>query len=89
VTELRFIVPVVISATILPTSLLDLVLDSDLDSQPKSTGLVWGLAATRRSVYIHQNDGAINIVVVTIIIITEETKPNTWFKLAQKHKYYC
>jgi len=89
VTELRFIVPVVISATILPTSLLDLVLDSDLDSQPKSTGLVWGLAVTRRSVYIHQNDGATNIVVVTIIIITEETKPNTWFKLAQKHKYYC
>jgi len=25
-----------------------------MDSQPKSTGLVWGLAATRRSVYIHQ-----------------------------------
>jgi len=24
------------------------------DPQPKSTGLVWGLAATRRSVYIHQ-----------------------------------
>jgi len=24
------------------------------DSQPKSIGLVWGLAATRRSVYIHQ-----------------------------------
>jgi len=24
------------------------------DSQPKSTGLVWGLAATRRSVYVHQ-----------------------------------
>ena len=24
------------------------------DSQPKSTGLVWGLAATQRSVYIHQ-----------------------------------
>ena len=24
------------------------------DSLPKSTGLVWGLAATRRSVYIHQ-----------------------------------
>jgi len=46
------------------------------DSQPKSTGLVWGLAATRRSVYIHQmnrvnsrndfgdDDGRINIVVV-------------------------
>ena len=25
-----------------------------VDSQPKSVGLVWGLAATRRSVYIHQ-----------------------------------
>jgi len=49
------------------------------DSQPKSTGLVWGLAATRRSVYIHQmnrvnsrndfghNDSAINIVVAIII----------------------
>jgi len=24
------------------------------DSQPKSIGLVWELAATRRSVYIHQ-----------------------------------
>ena len=24
------------------------------DSQPKSTGLVWGLAATRRPVCIHQ-----------------------------------
>ena len=50
------------------------------DSQPKSTGLVWGLAATRRSVYIHQmnwvnsrndfghDDSAINIVVVIITI---------------------
>ena len=48
------------------------------DSQ--STGLVWGLAATRRSVYIHQmnwvnscndfghEDRTINIVVVIIII---------------------
>jgi len=25
-----------------------------VDSQPKSIGLIWGLAATRRSVYIHQ-----------------------------------
>jgi len=25
-----------------------------MDSQPKSVGLVWGLAATRRSVCIHQ-----------------------------------
>jgi len=24
------------------------------DSQPKSIGLIWGLAATGRSVYIHQ-----------------------------------
>ena len=50
------------------------------DSQPKSTGLVWGLAATRRSVCIHQmnrvnsrndfghNDSTINIVVAIIII---------------------
>ena len=51
------------------------------DSQPKSAGLVRGLAATRRSVHIHQmnpmnsrNDfvhdgGTINIVVVIIINI--------------------
>ena len=53
------------------------------DSQPKSIGLVWGLAATRRSVYIHQmnrvnsrndfghdhDDSTINTVVVIIIII--------------------
>jgi len=50
------------------------------DSQAKSTGLVWGLAATRRSVYIHQinrvnsrnyfghDDSTINIVVVIVII---------------------
>jgi len=53
---------------------------SAADSQPKSTGLVWGLAATRRLVYIHQmnrvnsrndfghDDSTINIVVVIIII---------------------
>ena len=51
------------------------------DSQPKSVGLVWGLAATRRSVYIHQmnrvnsgndfghDDSTINIVMAIIIII--------------------
>jgi len=51
------------------------------DSQSKSTGLVWGLAATRRSVYIHQmnrvnsridfghDDGTINIVTAIVIII--------------------
>jgi len=52
------------------------------DSQPKSTGLVWGLAATRRSVYIHQmnrpnsrndaghDDSTINIVMAIIIILS-------------------
>ena len=51
------------------------------DSHPKSTGLVWGLAATRRSVYIHpmnrvysrndfgHDDSTINIVMAIIIII--------------------
>jgi len=51
------------------------------DSQSKSTGLVCGLAATRRSVYIHQmnrvnsridfghDDGTINIVTAIVIII--------------------
>ena len=51
------------------------------DSQPKSIGLVWGLAATRRSVYIYQinrvnscndfghDESTINIVMVIIIII--------------------
>ena len=50
------------------------------DSQPNSTGLVCGLAATRRSVYIHQmnrvnsrndfdhDDSTINIVMAIIII---------------------
>ena len=51
------------------------------DSQPKSIGLVWELAATRRLVYIHQmnqvnsckdfghDDSTINIVMAIIIII--------------------
>jgi len=51
------------------------------NSQPKSTGLVWVLTATRRSVCIHQmnrvnsvsdishDDIPVNIVVVIIIII--------------------
>jgi len=51
------------------------------DSQPKSIGLVWWLAATRRSVCIHQmnrvnsrndfghDDRAISKIVVVIIII--------------------
>ena len=51
------------------------------DSQHKSIGLVWGLAATRSSVYIHQmdrvnsgndfvhDDSTINIVMAIIIII--------------------
>jgi len=52
-----------------------------VDSQPKLIGLVWGLAATRRSVYIHQmirvnscidfdhDNSTISIVVVIDIII--------------------
>jgi len=51
------------------------------DSQPKLIGLVWGLAATRRSVYNRQmnrvnsrndfghDDSTINIVMAIIIII--------------------
>jgi len=50
------------------------------DSQPKSAGLIRGLAATRRSVYVHQinransrndfdHDDTIKIVVVIISII--------------------
>jgi len=51
------------------------------DSQPKSIGLVWGLAATWRSVYIHQmnrmnsgndfghDDSTIVMFIVIIIII--------------------
>ena len=51
------------------------------DSQPKSTGLVWELAATQRSVYIHQmnrvnsrndfghDDSTIDIDMAIIIII--------------------
>ena len=49
------------------------------DSLPKSIGLVWGLVATQRSVYIHQikrvnscndfghDDSTINIVVVVAV----------------------
>jgi len=56
-----------------------------VDSQPKSIGLVWGLAATRRSVYIHQmnrvssrndfghDDSTINIVIAIIIIIISKS----------------
>ena len=53
------------------------------DSQPKWIGLDWGLAATRRSVYIHQmnqvnscndsghDDSTVKIVVIIIIIIND------------------
>jgi len=65
------------------------------DSQPKSVGLVWGLAATWRSVCIHQmnwvnsrsdhghEDSTVNIVVdccyYIIIIVIIWTAYNTWF----------
>jgi len=54
---------------------------SSVDSQPKLTGLVCGLAATRRSVYIHQmnqvnshndfghDDSTVNIVMAIVIVI--------------------
>ena len=56
------------------------------DSQPKSAGLVWGLAATRRSVCIHQmnwvnsrsdhghEDSTINISIGIIIKPHRSTK---------------
>ena len=56
------------------------------DSQPKSVGLVWELAATWCSVCIHQmnlvnsrndfdhDDSTINIVVVIIIIILPDDR---------------
>jgi len=62
-------------------------------SQPKSTGLVWGLAATRHSVCICQmnrvncrsdfghDDSSINIFVVIIIIIIIDIWRN--YKLAE------
>ena len=59
------------------------------DVQPKSTGLAGELAATRRSVYIHQinrvnsrndfghDNSTINIVVVIIIIINTVRRAHT------------
>jgi len=56
------------------------------DSQPKSIGLVWGCAATGRSVYIHQmnrvnsrndfghDDSTVNIVMAIVIIIILQCK---------------
>jgi len=60
------------------------------DSQPKLIGLVWGLAAIRRSVYIHQinrvnsrndfrhDDSTINIVMAIIIIIIIIIIQHSW-----------
>jgi len=67
------------------------------DSQPKSIGLVWGLAATQHSVYIHQmnrvnsrndfghDDSTINIVMAIIISIIIFTLCNT--KKVQKSSW--
>ena len=64
------------------------------DSQPKSTGLVWVLAVTRRSVYIHQmnrvnscndfghDDTIVNIVVA--IIISSSIKLKTLVSAKEK-----
>ena len=64
------------------------------DSQPKSIGLVWGLAATRRSIYIHQmnrvnsrndfghDDSTINIVMAIIILLKSEVVVSKkWHKI--------
>jgi len=68
------------------------------DSQPKSTGLVWGLAATWRSVYIHQmnrlnsrndfghDDSTVKIVVVIIIIILNHVSNTEDFWLDWTHR---
>jgi len=65
----------------MPTVDVDGSCQFSADSQPKSIGLVCGLAATRRTVYIHQmnrvnsrndsggDNSTINIVVVIIIIV--------------------
>jgi len=72
------------------------------DSQPKSTGLVWGLAATWRSVYIYQmnrvnsrndfghDDSTINIVMAIIIIINgnNSLKFNLSSERAVAHWYW-
>ena len=61
------------------------------DSQLKSVGLVWGLAATRRSVCSHQmnrvnsrtdchDHSTINIVMVIIIIIIKYKNSTSWTK---------
>jgi len=65
------------------------------NSQPKSIGLIWGLAATRRSVYIHQmnllnsrndfchDDSTINIVVAIIIIIIINDLVCVWWQITK------
>jgi len=63
------------------------------DLQPKSIGLVWELAATRRSCYIHQmnrmnsrndfghDDSTVNIVVAIIIALCmyHSVERGQWF----------
>jgi len=67
-------------------------------SQPKSVGWVWGLAATRRSVCIHQmnrvnsrnefghDDSTVNIVVVNIIFRPRWSIPREWKNYAMQYK---
>jgi len=66
------------------------------DSQPKSVGLVWGLAASRRSVCIHQmnrvnsrndhghEDSTVNIVVELLTIIITFTR---WWICVNTHQW--
>jgi len=72
--------PSVLESSTLTTRLLGGSCQFSADSQPMLVGLIWGLAATRRSVCIHQMNGlnyrndfgyydsTINIVVVIINI---------------------
>jgi len=69
------------------------------DSQPKSTGLVWGLAATRRSVCIRQknrvnsrndfghDDSTIKIVMAIIIIINTRLIFTAWRYVGAVYTY--
>ena len=68
------------------------------DSQPKSTGLVWGLAATRRSVCIHQmnrvnsrndfgHDDSTTKIVMAIIIINTRLIFTAWRYVGAVYTY--
>ena len=69
------------------------------DSQPKSIGLVWGLASTQRSVCIHpmnrvksrndfgHDDSTINTVLVIVIVMTWRLNTQDRYKSCISYKY--